>query len=82
MRVKIHDRTSVYVGDARNLWWSSGDNILRTGIVYEIELRSGGGESDGVSGAGSDVERVVDDFLRSRGINGGMALDCLVMSTA
>jgi hypothetical protein len=82
VRVKIHDRTSVYVREERNLWWSSGDSILRIGIAYEVELRSGGGGSDGVFGAGSDAELVVDDFLRSRGIKGGIALDCLVMSTA
>lgn len=81
MRVKIQDRTSVCVGEDRNFWWSSGDNILRTGIVYEVELRSGGVGSDGVSVAGPGAEPVVEDFLRSRGISGGIALDCLAMLT-
>lgn len=82
--VSIHDRTSVYVGEMRNFWWSSGDRILRTGIVYVRDPKPVGDGKGGVSGTASVGEGLfVEDFLRSRGIKGGMIeLLCLAISTA
>ena len=59
------------------------DRILRTGVLYDNEPRSSGDGRDGVSGTGSEGEEFVEDFLRSRGIKGGMTgLFCFAISTA